>query len=206
MLLVLPADAVEPRLAASMFRDRTRQFRDRLGWPVTVVDGEERDQYDAEDPMYVIWQEADGSHGGSLRLLPTTGRTMTAEHFLHLTGGVALQSPFIWEATRFCLAPTASPRVAAALMLGATEAMRDAGVDHLLGVFDAPMLRVYRRLGHAPDVLGEAGGICAGLWAVDGAARARLMRRAGLDEAALAGLMFAPALPMPATFPLSLAA
>ena len=44
-----------PELQSSMFRDRAAQFRDRLGWEVTVDErGWERDQYDALDPLYVI--------------------------------------------------------------------------------------------------------------------------------------------------------
>jgi acyl homoserine lactone synthase len=82
------------RLAQSMFRDRAKQFSERLGWEVSVDDaGEERDQYDALNPLYVIWQRPDGLHGGSMRFLPTTGRCMTHEHFLHLSGGTPCSKP-----------------------------------------------------------------------------------------------------------------
>ena len=70
--------AEHSRLAQSMFRDRAKQFSERLGWEVSVDDaGEERDQYDALNPLYVIWQRPDGLHGGSMRFQPTTGRCMT---------------------------------------------------------------------------------------------------------------------------------
>ena len=53
-----------PHLQATMFRDRARQFRDRLNWSVTVDRGGfETDAYDAANPLYVIWEEPDGSHG-----------------------------------------------------------------------------------------------------------------------------------------------
>ena len=66
-----------PRLARSMFLDRAVQFRDRQGWDVIVNEaGEERDEYDALNPLYVVWERADGTHGGSMRFMPTTGRTM----------------------------------------------------------------------------------------------------------------------------------
>jgi len=127
-----------PVLRDSMFRDRATQFHDRLGWDVTVdARGQERDAYDDLDPLYVIWEGEGGRHGGSMRFLPTTGRTMVNEHFLHLTDGVAIQSPFIWECTRFCLAPTAESRVAAALMLAGGELMRAFHLSHFVGVFDA---------------------------------------------------------------------
>ena len=72
-----------------------------------------------------------------MRFLPTTGRTMVEDHFLHLTDGVAIKSPFIWECTRFCLAPDAGPNVSAALMLGGMELGLGAHLSHALGVFDA---------------------------------------------------------------------
>ena len=99
-----------PTLAQSMFRDRADQFKTRLGWAVSIdAHGEERDAYDAMNPLYVIWEQPDGRHGGSMRLLPTTGRTMVNDHFSHLTDGVHIQSPAIWECTRFCLARGSSP-------------------------------------------------------------------------------------------------
>ena len=51
-------------LAHSMFVDRADQFKTRLGWDVTVDSaGEERDEYDTLNPLYVIWEQPDGSHG-----------------------------------------------------------------------------------------------------------------------------------------------
>jgi acyl homoserine lactone synthase len=175
-----------PKLAHSMFCDRTAQFRDRLGWPVEVNgEGEERDAYDADNPLYVIWQNPDGGHGGSLRLLPTTGRTMVNDHFGHLTGGVRIESPLIWECTRFCLSRDAAPRVAAALMLGGGEVMRQFGVEHFVGVFDAPMVRIYSKIGASPEVLGAQGlgraKTSVGLWAFTPAAQARVAQQAGLS-------------------------
>ncbi len=71
-----------PRLRDTMFTDRATQFRKRLGWAVDV-DGQgwERDDYDGLNPTYVIWQTPEGRHGGSMRFLPTLGRTMVNEHF-----------------------------------------------------------------------------------------------------------------------------
>ena len=61
-----------PLLRDTMFRDRADQFKTRLGWAVNVnAAGEERDEYDAMNPLYVIWQNPDGTHGGSMRFLPT---------------------------------------------------------------------------------------------------------------------------------------
>lgn len=177
-----------PVLQATMFRDRAAQFADRLGWDVAVdASGCEKDQYDALDPLYVIWQQACGRHGGSMRFLPTTGRCMVNEHFAHLNGGAAVRDPLIWECTRFCLAPGAGPHVAAALMLAGGELLDRRGLRHFVGVFDANMERIYRRIGSCPEVLGHAGEGRArtslGLWSLTATARARVARRAGISGA-----------------------
>lgn len=177
-----------PRLAAGMFRDRADQFKTRLGWDVTVdADGFERDEYDALNPLYVIWEGADGRHKGSMRFLPTTGRTMINEHFTDILGGGTIESPFIWECTRFCLAPGAESRVAAALMLGGGELMRHFGVKHFAGVFDARMVRIYRMIGSSPEVLGSSGEgrdkISIGLWEFTDTARTLVARSARVSPA-----------------------
>ena len=177
-----------PVLTRSMFRDRAWQFRDRLGWDVQVdANGEERDIYDACDPLYVIWQRPDGRHGGSMRFLPTTGPTMVNDHFAHLRGGPPIVCPHTWESTRFCLAPGADGRIAATLMLGGGELMRGFGIHSFIGVFDARMVRIYRRTGASPLVLGSAGQgrdrVSLGRWTYDPADRARLLTRAGVSSA-----------------------
>lgn len=178
-----------PALRDGMFRDRARQFHARLGWSVAVdAAGCERDQYDGlSGAVYVVWERADGSHGGSMRFLPTIGRTMLAEHFADLAQGVNFRSRHIWECTRFCLAPGAGPRVAPALMLGGLDLGLCHGLSHAVGVFDAPMARVYRRLGWPPAILGTRGtgreAVSAGLWAFEPGIRAVLLARAGLSPA-----------------------
>lgn len=189
MLRYLYADELHrfPKLRDAMFRDRARQFRDRLQWDVQVdADGNERDAYDRMNPLYVIWQAADGGHGGSLRFLPTTGGTMVNDHFTHLTDGVTVRSPFIWECTRFCLGEAAEARVSAALMLGGLEVGLGFHLSDAVGVFDARMVRVYRRLGWEPTVLGTSGtgraAVSVGLWAYDPALRPALLQKAGLTD------------------------
>lgn len=187
MLRYIYADELNrfPELATSMFQDRADQFKTRLGWDVTVDEnGEERDQYDALNPLYVIWEEADGRHGGSMRFLPTTGPVMVNEIFGHLTGGAPISSPLIWECTRFCLARDASPNVAAALMLGGGEIMTGFGIRHFAGVFDARMVRIYKAIGSSPEVLGSEGEgrdrISVGLWEFTPEARERVAKRANI--------------------------
>lgn len=175
------------KLRASMFQDRAEQFRKRRGWPVTVDEnGEERDEYDHDETLYVIWEGADGLHGGSMRLLPTLGQTMVNDHFLHLTDQKPVRDPAIWECTRFCLGRNGSPRVAAALMLGGGEVMQRFGVEHFVGVFDAPMKRIYQKIGCAPDVLGSSGGgreeTSVGLWRFTEPALLRVSKSAAVSR------------------------
>ncbi|MDO6478477.1 acyl-homoserine-lactone synthase [Shimia thalassica] len=175
-----------PKLKRTMFLDRADQFKNRLGWEVNVdATGEERDEYDAMNPLYVIWEKPDGRHGGSMRLLPTTGPCMVNDHFLDLTDGVKIQSPFIWECTRFCLARDAEPRTAGALMLGGGEVMHGFGVEHYVGVFDARMVRIYRMIGSSPEIVGAKGEgrdrISVGLWDFTEEARLLVAERAGIS-------------------------
>ena len=190
MLRYVYADQLEanPSLRKSMFRDRARQFHDRLNWDVSV-DGQrcERDEYDAMNPMYVIWQSREGLHGGSMRVLPTTGPCMVNDHFSHIAGG-AITSPLIWESTRFCLGADVgrdAGRISAAIMLGGCEIGLNFGLKHAIGVFDPRMVRIYRNLGWSPEILGSdgtgRGKICVGLWEFSQATRIRLAQRAGIS-------------------------
>lgn len=187
MLRYVYGDALDdfPSQQADMFRHRALQFKARLGWDVSVdSNGFERDEYDDLNPLYVIWEEPAGRHGGSMRFLPTSGRTMVSDHFYHLSD-TQIASPMVWECTRFCLGPDASPRVASALMLAGGELMRGFKLTHLLGVFDARMERIYKMIGASPEVLGSDGAgkdkISVGLWPYREIDRLRVQRRAGIS-------------------------
>lgn len=122
-----------------------------------------------------------------MRFLPTTGRTMVNDHFRDIIGGEAIESPFIWECTRFCLARGASGRIPGALMAGGGELMRAFDVKHFVGVFDARMVRIYRMIGSSPEVLGSVGEgreqISVGLWTYTPEERVALLKRGGVSAA-----------------------
>lgn len=190
MLRYIYADQLDqfPRLAQTMFRDMAVQFKDRLGWKVSVDrNGHERDEYDDMCPLYVIWELLDGTHGGSMRFLPTTGRTMVHDHFAHLTGRVHIEIPLTWECTQFCISPRADDTrsCAAALVLGAGEVMRRFPLRHYIGVFDPRMARIYRLYGVSLDIIGQAGSgageICVGLWQMQNEAWAKTYVRLGIE-------------------------
>lgn len=182
--------AAFPLLEDSMFRHRAVQFHDRLGWGVNVdTRGHERDQYDTPDlaPLYVIWEQPDGTHGGSMRFLPTTGPCMINEHFAGLLSEGPIQRSDVWECTRFCLAPGAGPGVSAALMLAGGELLKGLALSHFVGVFDRVMQRVYSRIGPCPVVLGSLGEgrqrVSAGLWSWSAASEAVLAAHADVSVA-----------------------
>jgi acyl homoserine lactone synthase len=166
IVVVEPHDADKHlHLLDQMFRLRARIFHDRLGWDVEVTGGRERDKYDDEAPVYLIYAD---DHAmvvkGCLRLLPTTGPTVLAEVFSDtLPDAVHLSAPTIWECTRFCvderiLGPghrdelyfTSGLLIAALGDLGLKV-----GIESILGNFDSTMLRLYRRIGCEVEVLGS---------------------------------------------------
>ena len=176
-----------PTLRDTMFRDRAEQFKNRLGWEVSVdEDGFETDEYDDLDPLYAIWELADGTHGGSMRFLPTVGRTMVNDHFMFLTDNMRIESPLIWECTRFCLSPNAERRVTAGLIIAADDLMSRFALTSFVGVFDSRMVRIYKTLGVALDQLGTSGEgrdqISVGLLHLEAEKRAKVLSRAGMTE------------------------
>ena len=180
-----------PVLRDTMFRDRAAQFKHRLGWEAVTVDerGHEIDAYDALDPIYVIWELPDGTHGGSLRMLPTVGQTMINDHFTSLTDGVRIESPLIWECTRLCISPKADYRVTAALVVGAGELMDAFALEHYVGVFFDKMERVFALSHIKADILGvaeeaDAAGdrIAVGTWEITKECIAKNLNRVGVSR------------------------
>ncbi len=152
-------------LLDEMFRLRARIFRGRLNWDVKVTDGKERDRYDDEQPVYIIYSDEAGREvKGSLRLLPTTGPTLLADIFSDtLPDAVNLSAPTIWECTRFCLNDELMDSGRQDEMLFASSALLEAiggvalraGVEAIIGNFDEAMLRLYRRIGCEVELLGS---------------------------------------------------
>lgn len=177
-------------LLDEMFRARKRLFSDRLGWDVKVNErGWEVDGYDAINPLYLISTDQNGTHMGSLRLLPTTGDTMLRDVFASVFDDTTIESPFIWECTRFCIESSKSEKASAglhkattALLLGICETGIHSGIQQIVGVFDRRMIPIYRRGGWAPEVVGQSGdgrdAVYLGVWDVNEES-ANAIRKAG---------------------------
>lgn len=176
-----------PELAATMFWDRRKQFRDRLQWPVKCSEfGFERDEYDSDNTAYIIMEGNDGRHLGSMRLMPTTGPTMINEHFIETLGNRKLEDPCVWECTRFCLAPKADQKIALSLFAAGAHFMDQNGLRRLVAVFNLPMARFYRKNGVSPTVIGSYrysfGPVLAGYWEFDSITCNNLANATGLSN------------------------
>ncbi|MGI3901251.1 MAG: acyl-homoserine-lactone synthase [Janthinobacterium lividum] len=151
-----------PKWMAEMHRLRARVFRDRMKWDVVVKDGREIDGFDSLNPLYLLSIDPAGSVVGTLRLLPTTGPNMLRDVFPELlSAGDNVESPTIWESSRFAvdLAAPSKPgirvnQVTTELLCGIVEIGMIAGLSMIVSVFDAYMLRVLRSAGYGPDLLG----------------------------------------------------
>jgi N-acyl-L-homoserine lactone synthetase len=151
-------------LLEQMFRLRARIFRDRLGWDVAVKDGKERDKYDDQNPVYIIYTDDRGHKiRGSLRLLPTTGPTLLADFFSDTVPDAAhIMAPTIWECTRFCLDDDVWQKdkeeilfASTVLLVAVGDLAIQAGIESIIGNFDASALHLWRRIGCEVEVLGS---------------------------------------------------
>jgi N-acyl-L-homoserine lactone synthetase len=151
-------------LLEQMFRMRARIFHDHLGWDVVVKDGMERDKYDEQSPVYIIYTDEDGHRvKGSLRLLPTTGPTLVADFFSDtLPDAASLMAPTIWECTRFCLDDDVWQKrkeeivfTSTVLLVALGDLALRAGIESVIGNFDAAALHLWRRIGCEVEILGS---------------------------------------------------
>lgn len=81
---------------------RYRVFIETLGWELDTPVGNERDQFDRPDTVYVAARDADGEVIGCARLLPTDRPYLLDEVFPQLLDGLPIpHDPEIWELSRF---------------------------------------------------------------------------------------------------------
>ncbi|RWE06257.1 MAG: hypothetical protein EOS23_31530 [Mesorhizobium sp.] len=190
-------------LFEQMYRMRAAVFAGRLGWDVTVADGRDSDRFDSEDPLYLLCVGEDSQQlKGAVRLLPTTGPNMLRDVFAVLVPDGPVESPLIWESSRFAVNPELAVGAArqdanhivntttVELLCGLVEAAQLAGIEHIVSVFDARMARIFRTIDCPFDVVGvptRIGGTMtyAGLFEVSDAMRLRLGNKAGLRKPVL---------------------
>jgi acyl homoserine lactone synthase len=192
-----------PQLMDKMFRMRAEVFSHRLGWEVNVIDGREIDRFDDADPLYLLSVDHAGLLQGAVRLLPTTGPNMLRDVFATLMPGGAVESPLIWESSRFAINPDAVAatsrrdanhivnRTTIELLCGIVEVCRKAGVEHVVSVFDARMARIFRAADCPFETIGTPARIgkvmaYAGLFEISDDMRERLARIVQMPQTVLA--------------------
>ena len=158
-------DRTYQRQIDEMFCLRRKVFKDRLDWEVTVDGERETDVFDRYSPVYLMSIDPiSGSVVGSLRLLQTTGPNMLRDVFHQLLPeGEVVESPTIWESSRFCVdhdfrATSTSfglRHVTGELLAGAIELGTRVGLTSIVSVFDARMLRILRTAKCPAELIGE---------------------------------------------------
>lgn len=108
MLQVLRGALHDPRFTCQfsepMYRLRYRVFHERLGWDVNVKDGQEFDQFDDEDSVYMLTVSESDEVRGGWRLRPTTRDYMLSGIFPGLLNGhVVPRHRNVWEISRFAI-------------------------------------------------------------------------------------------------------
>lgn len=133
---------------------RHKIFIERLGWPLPVENGQERDQFDHSDALYVVARDLEGAICGCARLLPTTEPYLLGEVFPQLMGGAPIpKSHEVWELSRFAAAAVegnaavdAAINTRNVLAASVKSAMRQ-GAKRLITVSPLGIERLLHRMG-----------------------------------------------------------
>ncbi len=126
-----------------LFRLRAKFFKEILGWSaLTVTDGKETDVYDDERAIYLLALEADGQISCSLRLRPTTDRSLLMDHFPHLVADdhQRFTRTDVWETCRYFASPNArgpeGARRREELRMAMVELANTRGVSRIVAITD----------------------------------------------------------------------
>ena len=149
---------LSPALFTDVAHYRYKVFIETLGWDLQTRNGEELDQFDHPDTLYVVSQNDDGLVNGCARLLPTTGPYLLGEVFPELMNGLPVpSSPDIWELSRFAAVDFSNQSTSALSQFSSEitvnllkESIRFAaanGARRLITVSPIGIERLLRRLG-----------------------------------------------------------
>ena len=149
-------------LSASLFsqvnRYRHKVFVETLGWDLKTRNGEELDQFDRPDTVYVVSQNEEGDVNGCARLLPTNQPYLLGEVFPELLTGLPIPcSSDIWELSRFAAVDfnnrtssalsQFSSEIAIELLQAAITTAAEHGAKRLITVSPIGIERLLRRAG-----------------------------------------------------------
>lgn len=145
-----------------MHRQRKSLFIDTMGWNLDAPHGLEIDAFDSEDTTYLIdMDHPRGEVRASARLLPSGRAHLLSEVFSELCPGGVPRGDLIWEASRFCPAPSVAKgeprRACLARMIGAIlETGILFGVEHVTFVASAALAPLATAAGWEVTPLGPS--------------------------------------------------
>ncbi|NSY46770.1 acyl-homoserine-lactone synthase [Agrobacterium tumefaciens] len=151
-----------------MHRLRATVFGGRLEWDVSIIAGEERDQYDNFMPSYLLAITDSGRVAGCVRLLPAFGPTMLDQTFPQLLNAGSLTAhPGMVESSRFCVDTDLVTRRDASqlhfatltLFAGIIEWAMAGGYTEIVTATDLRFERILKRAGWPMRRLGEPAAI-----------------------------------------------
>ncbi|MDB5118631.1 MAG: acyl-homoserine-lactone synthase [Mucilaginibacter sp.] len=119
----------------SMHVLRTKIFKTKKRWPVTIIDNMEIDEYDELNPFYLLIEDDSAPNLiiGCWRILPTLGPYMLKNTFPELTSEALPESDDVWELSRFAIQSTGTlPMQFSALSVGAINQIIHFGIKNKL--------------------------------------------------------------------------
>jgi len=156
--VVVAGAAMVPEVERRLASYRYDVFVKRLGWQIPSSGAEpetERDQFDNDDTVYVIRQDATGTICGCARLLPTDQPYLLQEVFPNLFSTDDLpKSHLIWEMSRLAVSDGGTPGQKSsaidglrAVLKAAVEFGLERGIERYISVSYVSMERLLRRMG-----------------------------------------------------------
>lgn len=187
-----------PSLMDQMFKLRKRVFADDLGWDVPVIGEYERDIYDDQNPVYLMWCDNTCSKlYAVVRLMPTTGPTLLYDVFRKTFPDViSFQAPGIWEATRMCIdaekvtedfPELAIGQASAQMFIACYEVGLAHGIHTMLSNYEPQMKRIYNRSGAAFNEIGRSDGygkhpVCCGQFDINSEVLTQMRMKMGIKQ------------------------
>jgi acyl-homoserine lactone synthase len=137
---------------AQMHRARTDHFVEERGWRNLCVEaGQELDEYDNDQALYLVGFDEFGAIAVSARLLPADHGCVLSDHFPHLVVEGRACGPGVFELSRYFASPALRGRrhfpVKASMNLAVVEAMVERRARRLVGFTDLHILGIMRYSG-----------------------------------------------------------
>jgi acyl-homoserine lactone synthase len=135
-----------------MHRARTDHFVEGRGWRnLSVEAGEELDEYDNDQALYLVGFDELGGIAVSARLLPADHGCLLSDHFAHLVAEGPACGPGVFELSRYFASPALRGRqhfpLKASMNLAVVEAVVERGARRLVGFTDLHVLGIMRYSG-----------------------------------------------------------